>query len=134
MLFRSINYKDWLRNLRIVLTSEKLDHVLDQKPIVLPNHPTAEQRTAFEKWMDENNRIKCYVLVSMSNELQSQYKYMPTAKAMITHLQELYGEHSRTAHFEVSKRLFNMKMHEGQSVYKHCMTVIKDIEVREVRA
>ena len=43
------NYKDWLRNLNIVLTSKKLDHILDQEPIVLPNHPTTEQRAIFEK-------------------------------------------------------------------------------------
>ena len=86
------NYKDWLRNLRIVLTSEKLGHVLDQEPIVLPNHPTIEQSAAFEKWIDEDSRVKCYVLASMSNELQSQNEYMPTIRAMITHLQELYGE------------------------------------------
>ena len=36
------NYKDWLRNLKIVLTFEKLGHVLDQESIVLSNHPTAE--------------------------------------------------------------------------------------------
>ena len=63
------NYKDWLKNLRIVQITKKLGHVLDQESIVLPNHPTAEQRTAFEKWMDEDSRIKCYVLASMSNEL-----------------------------------------------------------------
>ena len=53
---------------------------------------------------------------------------MPTARAIITHLQELYGEQSHTARFEVSKRLFNLKMCEGQSVHEHYMTVIKDIE------
>ena len=47
---------------------------------------------------------------------------------MISHLQELYGEQSHTAYFKVSKRLFNLKMHEGQSVHEHCMIVIKDIE------
>ena len=36
------NYKDWLKNLKIVLTSKKLGHVLDQKSIVLSNHPTTE--------------------------------------------------------------------------------------------
>ena len=123
------NFKDWLRNLRIVLTSEKLSHVLNQDIVVLPNHPTVEQRAAFEKQTDEDSRVKCYVLVSMSNELQSQYEHMPTARTMITHLQELYGEQSHTASFEVSKRLFNLKMHEGQSVHKHCM--IKDIEELE---
>ena len=70
---------------------------------MLPNRPTAEQRTAFEKWMDKDSRIKCYVLASMSNELQSQHKRMPTIQAMITHLQELYSEQSQTAHFELSK-------------------------------
>ena len=56
---------------------------------------------------------------------------MKTAKAMITHLQELYGEQSHTACFEVSKRLFNLKMHEGQLIHEYCMTVIKDIEELE---
>ena len=86
------NNNDWLRNLRIILTSEKLDHVLNQKPLVLPNCPTAKQRNAYKKWTDEDSRIKCYVQPSMSNDLQIQYKHMPTARAMITHLQELYGE------------------------------------------
>ena len=31
-------------------------------------------------------------------------------------------------HFEVPKRLINLKMHEGQSVHEHCMIVIKVIE------
>ena len=122
------NYKDRLRNLRIVLISEKLDHVLDHKLIVLPNHPTAEQKATFEKWMDEDSRVKCYVLASMSNKLQSKYKHTPTTRAMITHLQELYGEQSHTVHFKISKRLFNLKMREGQSIHEHCMTVIQDIK------
>ena len=65
------NFKELLRNFRIILTSEKLSHILDQDPIILPNHPTAEQRAAFEKWTDEDSRIKCYVLASMSNKLRS---------------------------------------------------------------
>ena len=68
------------------------------------------------------------MLSSISNELQSQHEHMLTVRTMITHLQELYGEQSHTTHFEVSKRLFNLKMHEGQSVHEHCMIVIKDIE------
>ena len=78
--------------------------------------------------MDDDNRVKCYALDSMSNELQIQYEHMPTARAMITHLQELYGEQSRTACFEMSKKLFNLKIRKGQSIHEYCMTVIKDIE------
>ena len=47
---------------------------------------------------------------------------------MLTHLQELYGEQSRTAHFEISQRLFRVKMHDGQSVNDHYLTIIEDIE------
>ena len=81
-----IKYKDWLKNLKIILTSKKLGHILNQEPIVLPNHLTTKQRVAFEKWMDEDSRVKYYVLASMSNELQSQHEHMPTVRAIITHL------------------------------------------------
>ena len=38
-----INYKDWLRNLKIVLTSEKIGYVFDQDIPVLPAHPTTNK-------------------------------------------------------------------------------------------
>ena len=57
---------------------------------------------------------------------------MPTIYAMITHLQEFYGEQSRTACFKLSKWLLNMKMREGQLVHDHCMTMIKDLKKLEL--
>ena len=71
------------------------------------------------------------MLASMTNELQNQHEDMKTAKTILTHLQELHGEQSRIAHFEVSKRVFYTKMHEGQSVHDHCLAMIKDIEQLE---
>ena len=56
---------------------------------------------------------------------------MSIVRAIITQLQELYGEQNHITHFEISKRLFNLKMHEGQSVHEHYMTMIKDIEELE---
>ena len=58
----------------------------------LSSHPSAEQRAALDKWMDDDSRVKYYVLASMSNELQSQHEHMPIARTMIAYLQELYGE------------------------------------------
>ena len=123
-----INFKDQLRNLKIVLTSEKIGYIFDQDGPALPAHPTIEQRAILNKQMDDDLRVKYYVLASISNELQSQYEHMPTVRTLITHLQELYSEQSQTVHFELSKQLFNMKMHEGQLVHDHCMTMIKDLE------
>ena len=56
---------------------------------------------------------------------------MPTTRDILTHLQELYGEQSRAARFEVSKRFFKTKMREGQSVHDHGLTMIKDLEELE---
>ena len=78
--------------------------------------------------MDEDNKAKCYILASMSNDLQHQHEDMRTAKDMQTHLQELYGEQSYTAHFQISQKLFRVKMHHGQSVNDHYLVMIKDIE------
>ena len=64
-----LNFKDWLRNIKIVLSFEKLSHVLDQDIPVLPDHPNARQTAAHEKWVDDNNKVRCYMLASMSNEL-----------------------------------------------------------------
>nr|XP_010916756.1 uncharacterized protein LOC105041490 [Elaeis guineensis] len=67
----------------------------------------------------------------MSNELQRQHEDITTTRQILTHLQELYGEQRRIAHFEVSKRLFKVKMRDGQLVHGHCLTMIKNLEELE---
>ena len=64
-----INFKKWLKNLKIVLTFEKIGYVLDQDDSALLAHPMIEQRVALDKWMDDDLRMKYYVLAFMSNEL-----------------------------------------------------------------
>ena len=56
---------------------------------------------------------------------------MKTAKDILNYLQELYGDQSHAAQFEVFKRLFKAKMHNGQSVHYHGLTMIKDLEKLE---
>ena len=36
-----------------------------------------------------------------------------------------------TAKYQVCQRLFKAKMHDGQSVQDHCLTMIKDLEELE---
>ena len=64
-----INFKDRLKILRIVLTSKKIGYVLDQDAPALLVCPMTEQRVALDKWMDDDLRMKYYVLASMSNKL-----------------------------------------------------------------
>ena len=125
------NFKDWLRNYRIILGSEKLTHVLDQDPPAMPARPTAEQRASLEKWTNDDNKVRYYMLGAMSDDLQCQHENILTTRQMLAHLQELFGEQSRTAKYQVCQRLFKAKMRDGQSVQDHCLTMIKDLEELE---
>ena len=110
------NFKDWLRNYRIILDSKKLTHVLDQDPPAMPARLTAEQRASLEKWTDDDNKARYYMLGAMSDDLQHQYENILTIHQMLAHLQELFDEQSRTVKYQVCQRLFKAKMRDGQSV------------------
>ena len=61
-------------------------------------HPIQDQWAILDKWMDDDSKGRCYILASMSDELQHMYENMYTAKDILTHLPELWGYHSRTVH------------------------------------
>ena len=74
------NFKDWLWNLKIIVSSKKLAYILDQDLPPLPARPTADQRLSHEKWLDDDNKVRCYMLASMFNKLQCQYEDMMTTR------------------------------------------------------
>ena len=103
------NFKDWLRNYRIILGFEKLTHVLDQNPPAMPACPTAEQRASLKKWMDEDNKARYYMLGAMFDDLQHQHENIMTTHQMLAHLQELFGEQSRQPSIKSAKGFLRLK-------------------------
>ena len=65
---------------------------------------------------------------SMSNEIHRQHEKYTNTKEILLHLQELFGEHSRTARYEISKWFFHAKMKEGVDVGAHIKSMIRSIE------
>ncbi|KAJ9141315.1 hypothetical protein P3X46_031863 [Hevea brasiliensis] len=123
------NFSNWLRNLRIVLNLERIGYVLDSKiPSPLPPEAIEEEHDTLRKWREDDIQAKCYMLASMTNQLQKQHEKMQTSSEILSHLQELFGENSRLARYEISKQLFRMKMHEGQDVGEHVHTMIRLIK------
>ena len=53
---------------------------------------------------------------SITTKIHRQHEKYTSAREILLHLQELFGEHSRTARYEVSRRLFRAKMREGGDV------------------
>ena len=109
------NYINWLRNLKIVLRSEKLSYVMEKAvpPAPAGNASTAEHE-AFLKHSEDMDVACCVMLASMSPELQKQHEHMD-APTILLHLKELFEEQSKTKRYEISKALFRCRMVEGTS-------------------
>ncbi|XP_052193825.1 uncharacterized protein LOC127802163 [Diospyros lotus] len=128
-----LNFNDWLLNLKLILNLEKITYVLDA-PVPMPAHDdggenvsqniTQEEQDTLTKWRDDDLTARSYMLVSMSSELQRQHANMPDAYSITTHLQELYGEQSWSARYEITKALFRAKMSLGGLVRGHVLKII----------
>ena len=68
---------------------------------------------------------------SMGPELHRQHEKYTSANEILLHLQELFGEHSRTARYEIFKQLFRAKMKEGEDVRVYMNSMISATEELE---
>ncbi|KAG6503968.1 hypothetical protein ZIOFF_036292 [Zingiber officinale] len=81
------NYSDWLRNLKIILASEKIAYTLHKAPPKeVPVKATSNELEKLENWLDHNLQARCYMLASMSNELQRRFEETVDAKDIHKHL------------------------------------------------
>lgn len=126
------NYLDWLRNLKIVLDFEKLTYVLEHSPPAGVNDDaTEEEKIALQKWRDDDYKTKYYMIASMSDELQKQYKNISHAYEIHARLDKLYGAKSRISRYQILRDLFNTRMTEGSSVHDHVLKMINMVEKLE---
>ncbi|KAL6494286.1 hypothetical protein OROGR_031086 [Orobanche gracilis] len=128
------NFVDWLRNLMIVLSMESLGYVLeaDIPPTPVRTRANQEDIDVHEKWVKDDVLVHGYMMGSMNNELQRAHEKMTSARQILAHLTELYGEHSRTARYDISKQLFSARMKGGEKVGDHVLKMISMIERLEV--
>ena len=122
------NYVDWKRNLIIVLTTDKIAHVLNtESPELALTDATEKKRDAFNKWLEADEMAKCYIMASMTNVLQKQCQGLVTTQDMMLHLKEMFGEQSRSARQTTMKNLMSTKMVEGTPVREHVLKMISFI-------
>ena len=60
---------DWLRNLRIVLTQEKLSYILDSPDLqLIEEDASEEERATHNIWLHDSMTVRYIMLALMSNE------------------------------------------------------------------
>ena len=71
------NFLDWLRNLKIVLLSEKLLFILDEAilKVLLVDAPN-EVYMAYNKHRNADEMATCLMLAAISLDLQKQHEHM----------------------------------------------------------
>ncbi|XP_048447653.1 uncharacterized protein LOC103943722 [Pyrus x bretschneideri] len=112
------NFPSWYRNVKILLTLEKIIYVLDKPLPDIPLGPeaTEDERAKYDKHVEDDTQAKCYLLASMNEELQRQHEGMDSAFSIILHLTELYGEGTRNRRFNTVCELVKTKMVKGAPV------------------
>ncbi|KAB2602882.1 hypothetical protein D8674_003887 [Pyrus ussuriensis x Pyrus communis] len=107
------NFPSWYRNVKILLTLEKIVYVLDKAPPDIPLGPeaTEDERAKYDK--------------------HRQHEGMDSAFSIILHLTELYGEGTRNRRFNTVCELVKTKMVKGAPVHQHVLKMIGFIEQLE---
>lgn len=89
--FHGTNYKQWKRNLLIILTAKDYKHVLTSRT---PNEPVEDAaqvaRDVFTRWKKANDIAKCYILASVSSTIQHQLEKMNFASEIMLQLDYIF--------------------------------------------
>ncbi|KAL0405641.1 UNVERIFIED_CONTAM: hypothetical protein Slati_3878000 [Sesamum latifolium] len=105
--FNGTNYNDWLRNLRIVLDFKNQGYVLDKPlPTTLPEGSSHEERLTFEKWHEDNRKVRSIILASMTNEIQKQYDRLEDVPSIMLRMKEVYAVTDRHIRYAATKAFF----------------------------
>ncbi|XP_073121893.1 uncharacterized protein [Henckelia pumila] len=111
------------------LVGAKLTYVLTKAPPKeVAKDISPDELKKLETWWDHDLKAKCYMLASMSNELQRRFEEAMNAASIHLHLQELYGAQTRAERFTTVKALMTTRMREGTSVHEHGVRMIGYIE------
>ncbi|KAL0439598.1 UNVERIFIED_CONTAM: hypothetical protein Slati_2442800 [Sesamum latifolium] len=130
--FNGTNYYDWMRNLRIILDFENQGYVLDKPlPTALLEGSSPEERITFEKWLENNYKVRSLILASMTNNIQKQYERLDGVHSIMLHMKEVYAVFDRHIRYAAIKAFFGTKMAEGSSIQSHGVKMLSLVEKLE---
>ncbi|KAL0367173.1 UNVERIFIED_CONTAM: hypothetical protein Sradi_3607400 [Sesamum radiatum] len=116
-----------------ISASCKLDdqrgYVLD-KPLstALLEGSSPEERLTFDKWLEDNRKVRSIILASMTNKIQKQYDRLEDVPSIMLCIKEVYSVPDRHIRYAATKAFFGTKMAEGSSVQSHGVKMLSLVE------
>ncbi|XP_022872304.1 uncharacterized protein LOC111391338 [Olea europaea var. sylvestris] len=99
------NYDVWSQVLEMqIARREKLDYIMGKAPVPEPTDPN------YSKWYVENQKVKGWLLASMSPEIMKRYLRLRTAREIWTALAKVFYDGSdESQNFSLNQRAFSTK-------------------------
>ena len=120
------NFKEWKRNLLIVLSCEKHKFVLEE-PCPAEPRPGPDQvegYITYTRWKESNDIARCYMLASMNNALQKQHESYKTAREIMDNLEDMFGGQESLARQKAVTSLMICKQKAGSPVKNHMVKMM----------
>ncbi|KAL0294168.1 UNVERIFIED_CONTAM: hypothetical protein Sradi_6900900 [Sesamum radiatum] len=115
-----MNYNDWLRNLRIVLNYENQIYILNEpSPSALSKDYLNKEHLMFEKWHEDNRKIRSIILASLFNDIQKQYDRLDDVSSIMFRMSNVYAVLDKHIRYAATKAFFRTKLSERSSVQSH---------------
>ncbi|KAL0423364.1 UNVERIFIED_CONTAM: hypothetical protein Sradi_0871200 [Sesamum radiatum] len=90
-----------------------------------------EERVTFEKWLEDNCKVRSIILAFMINKIQKQYDRLDDVPSIMLHMKKVYAVPNRHIRYVAKKVFFEIKMAEGSSVQSHGVKMLSLVEKLE---
>ncbi|KAL0439428.1 UNVERIFIED_CONTAM: hypothetical protein Slati_2425800, partial [Sesamum latifolium] len=75
-------------------------------PAILPEGSSPEERLTFEKWHEDNRKVRSIILASMTNEIQKQYDRLEDVPSIMLRMKDVYAVPDRHIRYAATKAFF----------------------------
>ncbi|KAL0386015.1 UNVERIFIED_CONTAM: hypothetical protein Sradi_2995800 [Sesamum radiatum] len=99
--------------------------------MTLPDESLPEERLTFQKWHEDNPKVRSIILASMTNEIQKQYDRLEDVPSIMLRMKDVYMVPDRHIKYAATKAFFGTKMIEGSSVHSHGVKMLSLVEKLE---
>ncbi|XP_024026775.1 uncharacterized protein LOC112093128 [Morus notabilis] len=127
------NFVKWKSNMNILLICENYHFVLKEDcPPVPPTNAARDLTERYDRWINANNKARCYMLAAMNEVLRTQHKGLVTAREIMDTLQRMFGCPSDSARHAAVKAIMNGRMKNGSFVREHVLKMINHLNEAEI--
>ncbi|TYK21571.1 gag/pol protein [Cucumis melo var. makuwa] len=89
-------------------------------------------RKAYDRWIKANEKVRVYILASMSDILAKKHESLATTEEIIDSLKGMFGQPEWSLRHEAIKYIYTKRMKKGTSIREHVLDMMMHFNIAEV--